>query len=81
MGTDALAYGMASHCVPLAELDTTVAELAAAIAANSADSIAAYKDLYRNQQDLGLSGGLSFEQDARYPMSGAGDRVAGFGTK
>jgi len=81
MGTDALAYGMASHCVPLADLDATVAELAAGISANSPDSIAAYKDLYHHQQDLGLTDGLAFERDARYPMSGSGDRVAGFGSK
>jgi enoyl-CoA hydratase/carnithine racemase len=81
MGTDALAYGMASHCVPLAELDTTVAEIAAMVVANSPDSVAAYKDLYRNQQDRGLTAGLTFEQDTRYPMHGSGDRVAGFGSK
>jgi enoyl-CoA hydratase/carnithine racemase len=81
MGTDALAYGMASHCVPLADLDATVDELAATIVANAADSIAAYKDLYRNQQDLGLTGGLGFEYDTRYPMRGSTDRVAGFGNK
>jgi enoyl-CoA hydratase/carnithine racemase len=81
MGTDALAYGIASHCVPLADLDATVADLAAAISANSPESIAAYKDLYRNQQDLGLAAGLTFEENARYPMGGASDRVAGFGSK
>jgi enoyl-CoA hydratase/carnithine racemase len=79
IGADALAYGMASHCVPLAELDATVDELAAAIAANASNSIAAYKDLYRNQQDLGLTGRLGFEYDTHYPMRGSTDRVAGFG--
>lgn len=78
MGTDALAYGMAATCVPLAELDATVDALAASIAANSADSIAAYKDLYLHQQDLGLADGLRFEQDAKYSMHGAGDRISGF---
>ena len=78
MGTDALAYGMAATCVPLAELDATVDALAASIAANSADSIAAYKDLYLHQQDLGLADGLQFEQDAKYSMHGAGDRISGF---
>jgi len=78
MGTDALAYGMAATCVPLAELDATVDALAASIAANSADSIAAYKDLYLHQQDLGLADGLRFEQDAKYSMAGAGDRISGF---
>jgi 1,4-dihydroxy-2-naphthoyl-CoA synthase len=81
MGPDALAYGMASHCVPLAELDATVAELATTIAANSPESIAAYKDLYRHQQDLGLTDGLAFEEHTRYPMGGSSERVAGFGSK
>lgn len=81
MGTEALAYGMAADCVPVAELDARVDALAEGIAANSADSIAAYKDLYRNQQDLGLTGGLSFEYATQYDMSGASDRIAGFGTK
>ena len=80
-GSDAFAYGMASHCVPLEQLDATVAELAAAIVANSPDSLRAYKDLYRNQQDLGFGEGLAFEYRTMYPMSGAGDRVAGFGNK
>jgi len=79
-GADAYAYGLASHCVPLAELDTTVAELAATIAANSAESIAAYKDLYRQQQDRGLTDGLQFEYDTNYPMSGAGERLGTFGS-
>ena len=74
-GADAVAYGIATACVPLAELDAAVAELAAAVLANSPDSLAAYKDLYRNQQDLSLSDGLAFEYDADYPMSGAGDRL------
>lgn len=81
LGADAFAYGMASHCVPLEQLDATVAELAATIVANSIDSLRAYKDLYRNQQDLGFGEGLAFEYRTMYPMSGAGDRVAGFGNK
>jgi len=79
MGSDAFSYGLASHCVPLADLDATVKDLADTIAANSADSIVAYKDLYRNQQDRGLGDGLQFEYDAQYPMSGAGDRLNTFG--
>lgn len=79
LGTEAAAMGMAIRSVPLAELDAAVAELAAAIVENSPDSIAVYKDLYRNQQDSGLGDGLTFEYDADYDMSGAGDRIAGFG--
>lgn len=78
-GADALAYGMASHCVPLDHLDTTVAELAASIAENSPESIAAYKDLYHHQQDLGLSHGLGYEYATHYPMGDAGGRLGGFG--
>jgi enoyl-CoA hydratase len=78
-GVEALAYGMASHAAPLAELDATVTELAAAVIANSAEAIAAYKDLYRNAQDRGLSEGLTFEYSTRYPMSGAGSRLDSFG--
>jgi enoyl-CoA hydratase/carnithine racemase len=77
-GADALAYGIASHCVPLADLDAAVDELADAIAANSPESIAAYKDLYRHQQDLGLADGLAFEYAARYPMPASSDRLDAF---
>ncbi len=77
-GRDAYDYGLASHCVPLAELDATVLELARTIAGNSADATAAYKDLYRNSQDLGLSEALNFEYTKNYPLSGAGDRLNTF---
>ncbi|MFV0525598.1 MAG: enoyl-CoA hydratase/isomerase family protein [Acidimicrobiales bacterium] len=79
LGHEAAVIGLAAASVPAGELDATVAEMAGLIAANSADSIAAYKDLYRHQQDLGLADGLGFEYAAHYPMSGAGDRIAGFG--
>ena len=78
-GTEAAAMGMAVRSVPLAELDGAVDEMAAAIVENSPDSIAVYKDLYRNQQNSGLGDGLAFEYSADYDMSGAGDRIAGFG--
>jgi enoyl-CoA hydratase len=80
-GQDAFDYGMASHCVPLSQLDTTVAELAETVAANSPESIAAYKDLYHHQQDLGLSHGLGFEFATHYPMGDAGGRLDGFTKK
>lgn len=81
LGAEAAAMGMAVRAVPADELDGVVAELADLIAANSTDSIAAYKDLYRNQQDRGLADGLVFEYDAHYPMAGASERVAGFGKR
>ncbi|MEM9039286.1 MAG: enoyl-CoA hydratase/isomerase family protein [Actinomycetota bacterium] len=79
-GAEAATMGMAARAVPLDGLDDAVAELADAIVENSPDSISVYKDLYRNQQDRGLSDGLAFEYEAVYDMSGASDRVAGFGS-
>ena len=79
-GAEAAAMGMAVRAVPLDGLDAAVAELTDAIVENSPDSISTYKDLYRNQQDRGLSDGLAFEYGADYDMSGASDRVAGFGS-
>ena len=79
-GAEAAAMGMAVRAVPLDELDAAIAELTDAIVENSRDSISVYKDLYRNQQDRGLSDGLAFEYAADYDMSGASDRVAGFGS-
>ncbi|MFV0258619.1 MAG: enoyl-CoA hydratase/isomerase family protein [Acidimicrobiales bacterium] len=79
IGSEAAAMGLAAAAVAPDDLDAAVAEMAEAIAANSAESIAAYKDLYRHQQDLGLADGLRFEYSALYPMSGASDRIAGFG--
>lgn len=80
-GADALTYGLATHAVPAAQLDATVAEVAAAIVANSAEATAAYKDLYRNTQDRGLADGLQFEYDARYPLGSAGGRLDTFAKK
>ena len=77
-GREAYDYGLASHCVPLVDLDTAVLDLARTIASNSADATAAYKDLYRNSQDLGLSEALNFEYTKNYPLSGAGDRLGTF---
>ena len=54
-------------------------ELATAIAENSPESLAAYKDLYLNQQQVGITEGLSFECATMYPMGDAGGRLDGFG--
>ncbi len=78
-GREAYDFGMASHCVPLDQIDDTVAEVAASVVANSPEALAAYKDLYRNGQDRGMSEALQFEYDTQYPMSGAGERLGTFG--
>ena len=60
-GVEAARIGLANTCVPDAELDTKVGELAAAIAAQSRHSTFAYKRLYREQADLPLAAGLAHE--------------------
>jgi enoyl-CoA hydratase/carnithine racemase len=77
-GAEAVRIGLANHCVPDAELDARVRELADAIAAQSRHSVVAYKKLYREQADLPLAAGLAHEV---YNSSGVGsdfaERVAG----
>jgi enoyl-CoA hydratase/carnithine racemase len=77
-GADAAAWGLAVRAVPLAELDGAVAELAEAIAANSAGSIAAYKDLYRRALDVGLADGIAYESLTQYPIDDTEARVGSF---
>jgi len=79
-GAEALAWGMATQCVPADDLDAAVDELATQIAANDTASIAAYKDLYRAQQERGLGDGLSYEYTTMYDMGDATDRLGSFGS-
>jgi enoyl-CoA hydratase/carnithine racemase len=78
-GAEAAAWGLAVRSVPLAELDDAVAELADQVVANSAGSVAAYKDLYRQALDVGLSDGLEYEASTSYAITDAAERVASFG--
>jgi enoyl-CoA hydratase/carnithine racemase len=77
-GAEAARIGLANHCVPLAELDAKVMELANAIAAQSRHSVFAYKKLYTEQADLSLNAGLAHEV-FNSPGVGAdfAERVAG----
>jgi enoyl-CoA hydratase/carnithine racemase len=77
-GAEAARIGLANHCVPLAELDAKVMELASAIAAQSRHSVFAYKKLYTEQADLSLNAGLAHEV-FNSPGVGAdfAERVAG----
>ncbi|HLY81715.1 MAG TPA: enoyl-CoA hydratase/isomerase family protein [Acidimicrobiales bacterium] len=77
-GSEAAAWGLAVRAVPLAELDGAVAELAGAVAANSAGSIAAYKDLYRRALDTVQIDGLAYEAATPYPITDTEERLAGF---
>ena len=60
-GTEAARIGLVNHCVPDADLEPKVRELADAIAAQSRHSVFAYKKLYREQADLPLAAGLAHE--------------------
>ena len=64
--------------MPLAELDGAVDELVATLLANSAGSLAAYKDLYRAALDSDMVAGLAYEATATYPITDTEDRVADF---
>jgi enoyl-CoA hydratase len=77
-GREAVEWGLAVRSVPLIQLDDTVTELAEAVVANSAGSIAAYKDLYRQSLEGGLGDGLSYEASTRYPIDDTETRVASF---
>lgn len=77
-GVEAASIGMACRSVPLEVLDDEVAALAAQIAANSAGSLAAYKDLYAKADQLGLEDGLVYEYGAHYPIPDTGERLASF---
>ena len=77
-GADAVSYGLAARSAPADELDATVDELIAEIAANSTDSLAAYKDLYRVAEDQGLRNGLTYEAATDYPIADTEARIADF---
>lgn len=77
-GVEAERFGLAVRSVPAAELDAAVGELVDAIVANSAGSLAAYKDLYRRALDSGLSDGLAYEEASAYPIADTSARLASF---
>ena len=77
-GAEARALGMAARSAPLAELDAVVGELAEGILANSDASLRAYKDLYRQTQELPLSAALGYEYGTDYAIADTAERLAGF---
>ncbi len=77
-GVEAAEIGMACRSVPLAELDDVVADMAAAVAGNSQDSLAAYKDLFAVADSTGLGAGLDYEAATTYEIGDTDERLAGF---
>ena len=81
LGSDALNWGLVNDAVEdQAALDALVAQRAAAIAANSQGSIAAFKDLYAlAQQGLAFDQALDEETNRTYDaINDTAQRLAGF---
>ena len=79
-GAEAAAWGLANEAVPdEAALDALTAERAAAIAANSAGAVAAYKDLYALAAERRpLAEALEEEVRRQYAISDTAERLAQF---
>jgi enoyl-CoA hydratase len=77
-GSEAAAWGLAARAVPLAELDEAIDTLVAEVAANSVGSVAAYKDLYRQALEGGLSDGLGYEASTAYRIDDTEERISAF---
>ncbi len=75
-GEDALRLGMAALCAPRAELDAAVDSLVAEIVANSPESLAAYKDLYRSTAGLPLHEAIAYEYGTDYSFTDTAERLA-----
>jgi len=81
-GREAVEFGLANVCVPDAELESTVASMAATIVANSWHTLRADKRLVNEGQELALSEALAYE---RRTSPGAGpdmaERLKAFGSR
>jgi enoyl-CoA hydratase/carnithine racemase len=77
-GREACEWGLAALAVPRADLDETVAQLADEIAANSSGSLAAYKDLFRAYERLGVERGVAYEASTGYEIPDTDERLQEF---
>ena len=77
-GAEAAAIGLACRSVPADRLDDEVSALVEQILGNSEGSLAAYIDLYRVAEQLGLADGLTYEATTDYPITDTDSRLAGF---
>jgi enoyl-CoA hydratase/carnithine racemase len=77
-GREAAEWGLANAAAPAAALDALVEDRLAALVANSAGAIAAYKDLYRAACERGLAAGLDYELSRQYPIDDTAERLASF---
>lgn len=77
-GQDALDLGLANVVAPLTELDAAITNLIEEMRPNSAESIAAYKDLYAIAENRGLVDGLIYEAATDYSIPDTDSRLAEF---
>ncbi|RMG58052.1 MAG: enoyl-CoA hydratase/isomerase family protein [Bacteroidetes bacterium] len=77
-GEEAARLGLVNRAVASEELETTVAEFCTAICANSAQTIAAMKQLYHQGWQGTLARGLQGELDWETPVSDRGDFLRDF---
>ncbi len=77
-GSEAAEWGLAARAVPLAEIDEAIDAMVRDVAANSAGSVAAYKDLYRQAVERGLSDGLGYEASTSYRIDDTEERISAF---
>lgn len=68
-GKEAERIGLVNKSVPLAELETTVNQVAEKIIGNSAQTIAAMKKMYYFGANHGLHRGLEYEWDADFKIT------------
>jgi len=77
-GAEAASLGMVARAVPLDELDDAVSDLVESLLANSAGSLLAYKDLYREAMEQPLTAGLEYEAATEYSIPDTAERLADF---
>lgn len=77
-GTEAATLGLVNQALPAEELEAGVQRLAEAICANSAQTIAAMKQLYHQGWQGTLARGLQGELDWETPITDRADFLRGF---
>ncbi|MDD4171611.1 MAG: enoyl-CoA hydratase-related protein, partial [Syntrophomonas sp.] len=75
---EAKELGLVNRVVPADMLKEATIALARQIMPNSAEAIAAIKDLYNKGMEMSLQDGLQYEQDTHYIIRDTNERLFGF---
>jgi len=78
---EAKEMGLVNRVVPATKLREETIALARQIIRNSAEAIAAIKDLYNKGMEMSLQDGLQYEQDTHYIIQDTNERLFGFKKK